>query len=169
MTRIEHDITLINRFQSTVEQRLNNQVKSRCVDMLSTDKCPVVSYQPLYSKRPPMWVIYTQMGEYQFQSLESLYTRMSAQLLRVVLNTGCQPSNITVCVTLKGIGNKCNSGFLLTLAELVSGVDEYEAKSRVQSDFGVAAQLIDMLNGVDPLIKAMVKATCIDSSVIQVV
>ncbi|MBQ4838029.1 MULTISPECIES: hypothetical protein [Pseudoalteromonas] len=166
MTRIEHDITLINRFQSTVEQRLSNQVKSQRVDILSTDKYPVVSYQPLYSKRSPLWVIYTQIGEYQFQSLESLYTRMSAQLLRVILNTGSQPSNVMVCVTLKGIGNKCNSGFFLTSAELVGGVDEYEAKSRVQSDFGVAAQLIDMLNGVDPLIKAMAKSTCIGSSVI---
>ncbi|KZN45011.1 hypothetical protein [Pseudoalteromonas luteoviolacea] len=160
MTRIEHDITLINQFIENVEQRIKNQVESGPVEILSTDKCPVVNYQPLYNKQAPIWVIYTQMGEYQFKSLASLYTFMPPQLLGVVLNTASQPSNVMVCVTLKGIGNKCNSGFFLTLPELVNGVDEYEAQSRVQSDFGIASQLIDLLNGVDPQIKAMAKATC---------
>ncbi|MDK1288162.1 hypothetical protein [Pseudoalteromonas umbrosa] len=161
MTRIEHDITLINRFIANVEQRIKNQVESGLVEMLSTDKHPVLHYQPLYNKQAPIWVIYTQMGEYQFQSLASLYTYMPPQLLRVILNTASQPRNVAVCVTLKGIGNKCTSGFFLTLNELINGIDEYEAKSRVQSDFGIASQLIDLLNGVDPQIKAMAKAICL--------
>ncbi|AOT10846.1 hypothetical protein [Pseudoalteromonas luteoviolacea] len=162
MTRIEHDIGLIKQFKTNVEQRICHQVQSRPIDMLSTDRCPVVNYQPLYSKQLPIWVIYTQMGEYQFQSLASLYLHMPPQLLSVILNTVRQPKNVMVCVTLKGIGNKCNSGFFLTLNELINGVDEYEAQSRVQSDFGIAAQLIDFLNGVDPNIKAMAKVANMD-------
>lgn len=163
MTRIEHDIRLINQFKASVEQRLSHQVQCGLIDMLSTDRCPVVNYQPLYSKQLPIWVIYTQMGEYQFQALASLYMSMPPRLLSVILNTVSQPRNVLVCVTLKGIGNKCNSGFFLTLKELVNGIDEYEAQSRVQSDFGIAAQLIDLLNGLDPQIKAMAKVSSLDS------
>ncbi|MBQ4813319.1 hypothetical protein J8M20_18300 [Pseudoalteromonas luteoviolacea] len=162
MTRIEHDIKLTIKFKLNIEQRIQNQVKSDLVSLSVPVNYPVVKYQALYNKRPPIWVIYAQIGEYEIRRLNDLRQQIHPALSSWAMNKVHEQGVVLVCITLKGIGNKCNSGFLMNWSELLYGIDIYEAQSRVQSDFGVADQLIDTLSGVDSSIKALVKSQNFD-------
>ncbi|KZN55051.1 hypothetical protein [Pseudoalteromonas luteoviolacea] len=162
MTRIEHDIKLTIKFKLNIEQRLQNQVESHFVSMPASVGYPVLKYQTLYNKRPPVWVIYAQIGEYEIRRINELSQQIHPTLCAWAMNKIHEHGVVLVCIALKGIGNKCNSGFLMSWNELLYGIEVNEAQSRVQSDFGVADQLIDALNGVDSSIKALVKSAALD-------
>ncbi|KZN33995.1 hypothetical protein N480_22660 [Pseudoalteromonas luteoviolacea S2607] len=162
MTRIEHDIKLTIKFKLNIEQRFQNQVKSELVTMPVSVGYPIVKYQALYNKRPPVWVVYAQIGEYEIRRLNELRQQLHPVLSSWAMNKVHEHGVVLVCVALKGIGSKCNSGFLMNWSELLYGIEEYEAQSRVQSDFGLADQLVDTLNGVDSSIKALVKSRSFD-------
>ncbi|MCF2857729.1 hypothetical protein L1286_09620 [Pseudoalteromonas sp. SMS1] len=163
MTRIEHDIKLTTQFKLNIDQRIQNQVKSQFVSMPAAIGYPVLKYQTLYNKRPPIWVVYAQIGEYEIRRINELSKQIHPTLSTWAMNKIHEHGVVLICVTLKGIGNKCNSGFLMNWNELLCGIEVNEAQSRVQSDFGVAEQLIDALNGVDSSIKALVKSTALDT------